>query len=114
MKLKTRSARALTDRVERAIARLAMIAANDAWHGGARALVLLKRLEGSPNYQEYREAVNASYGSSNPPTSDYVVCECPECGQVYLGESKAYDCCADTQAWLEDAYEEDEEEMEEA
>lgn len=102
MNLISRPAKDLPDRIERGIARFAMRAALDAWNGGALALVYLKRVKRSDHYYDYCAAVDASYHSSSPPTAEYVPYECPECGSVQLGASKAYACCAATEGWCDD------------
>lgn len=94
--LRSRPASELEDRNERAVARIAMVAACDAINGGARALTILRRLTRSPNYGALNDAVTASYHSSHPPTEQHKALECPECGSVWLGAEAAYACCFPT------------------
>ncbi len=78
---------------ERAICRLAMIAALDVFHGGARALVLLKRLKRSPHYMKFEAAVADSY--STDYSVNYTFWECPECGEPCFGIHNAIGHCLD-------------------
>lgn len=91
MKVVEVSWRRLTDRNERAQAKLAMIARGDCWHGGARAMVLARRLQ---NAQFDADAiVSQAYGSSTGTASDYLAYLCPECGNARLGQTDALNCC---------------------
>ena len=78
---------------ERAACKLAKIAAQDVYFGGARALVLLKRMKRSPNYSLYADAVDQCYHCDY--AHDYTAWECPECGSACFGRSAAYECCAE-------------------
>lgn len=91
--LKQASPSRLTNLDERAQAKLARIAQCDCIHGGARALVLAKRLTGS--HIDFDSVVSAAYTSSTGTASEYLPYECPECGRVCLGESAAYACCSE-------------------
>lgn len=90
---------ALYDRAERATARFARIARCDAWHGGAIAMVKLRRLKRSANYRQYDAAVSQAYASSTGTAPDYLAYECPECGSARLGQDAAYACCAEAFAF---------------
>jgi len=65
----------------------------DVYFGGARALVLLKRMKRSPNYSLYADAVDQCYHCDY--AHDYTAWECPECGSACFGRSAAYECCAE-------------------
>lgn len=93
MKLKEVSPKILTNRYERACARLARIARNDTVFGGARAMVLAKRF----NLKEVPagEIVSDVYAASNYMCGEWGVYECPECGQAYLGTKAALNCCVE-------------------
>lgn len=103
MKLIKSSYKNLENRVERAMARLAQIAWADANFGHANALVKLARLKGlkSPNLHEYEAAVNGAYSSHDGRAAAFTPYECPECGQVYLGQENALNCCAREEVWAE-------------
>lgn len=92
--LKSRPSHCLTNLHERAIAKLAMKAACDCYDGGMGALVLAKRMDRIHHTREYEDIVTANYHSSHPPVAEYTPYECPECGQVWLGEGAARLCCA--------------------
>lgn len=87
----------LDDRTQRATAKFARIARCNAVMGGASALTKLARLErmGSPNVGEYHDAVTAAYHSSTGCAHEHLAYECPECGSPCLGESAAYEHCAE-------------------
>ena len=89
-----KSAKQLYDRGERAIARMARMARMDTINGGARALVIAKRLEAMGSRQDYGEVVSWVYRHSNYSCGPYGVYECPECGSAHLGTEAAYACCA--------------------
>ena len=84
----------LQDKNDRIIAKLARIATNDTVFGGAKALVLAKRLDslGSQIDAGYivSDVYSASIGRALP---QYRPCFCPECGQAILGEDTALNCC---------------------
>lgn len=86
--------RDLMSRDDRAIARLADRATSDTIFGGARALVLAKRLDrmggGIDALGVVGDVYQASIGRALPK---YRVCKCPECGQTVLGEDAAMRCC---------------------
>lgn len=90
MKLKEVHPNKLTDKGERALAKMARIAACDTNFGGARALVLLKRLGNSQ--LPFDEVVTNTYHSNSIP-SQYVAYECPECGTVCFGDIAALKHC---------------------
>lgn len=93
------------------MARLAAIASNDTWQGGARALSLANRMPcanrdpetgrfrpGGPWILDARTAnyvVSDVYGSNDGTSSRFMAYECPECGNATLGEDAAYQCCGD-------------------
>jgi len=81
----------LTDRTERAVCRLAKIAANDVYFGGARALVLLARLERSPNYHLFNAAVTEAY--HHDYAHEHTAWRCPECDAVVFGQTAARNHC---------------------
>ena len=77
---------------ERAMAKLARIARADTFFGGARALVLLKRLQGFVA-ADYDYVVGEVYGHSNGTVCGIGFYECPECSSIVFGESDAYNHC---------------------
>ncbi len=84
----------LADRHERALAKLARIARCDAWHGGARALVLAKRLEAMGGNAQAIEAVTDAYTNGRGDATRFLAYECPECGTACAGTEAAHDHCA--------------------
>src|SRR5262245_980341 len=80
-------------RESRAIAKLARIARCDVQFGGARALVICKRLELMGSTVDYDNVVSAAYSSSTGSAREYLAFECPECGCAHLGEENALACC---------------------
>jgi hypothetical protein len=69
--------------------RLARIASNDVWQGGARALHLAKRMRRMTGNTEGEEIVSRVYTRSDGKG----VHECPECGGEYLTACEASACC---------------------
>lgn len=110
MKLKRASWQSLHDKESQQIARLAAIASNDAWQGGARALSLASRMPCAirdPETGKFlpggrweldsrtaRDVVSDVYGSHDGTSRRFMAYECPECGNATLGEDAAYQCCA--------------------
>lgn len=89
------SPRRLTDRTERAQAKLARIARGDCWHGGARALVLAKRLDRLHCSFDPLAVVSDAYSSSTGTATNYLAYLCPECGTAHLGKEAASQCCGE-------------------
>jgi hypothetical protein len=80
---------------ERACAALARIARADTIYGGARALVLARRMERRKGSQvPANEIVSAVYSASNYSCGEWGAYECPECGTAHLGTEAAYRCCS--------------------
>jgi hypothetical protein len=92
MKLKETSPKNLTNRYERACARLARIARNNTVFGGASALLIAKRCKFKIFPAD--EIVSDVYRASNYSCGKWGAYECPECGQAHLGEDSALGCCA--------------------
>lgn len=85
----------LNDRDDRTVARIASRATMDTIHGGARTMVLAKRLERMGSKLGLPGVVGAVYSASTGKAlPEYRVCMCPECGQTVLGEEAAVRCCA--------------------
>jgi hypothetical protein len=82
----------LTNRYERACARLAIIAMSDVTFGGARALRIAKRA--SLKKFPAMEIVSQAYESSTGEATSFIPYHCHECGQACLGMDAAYQCCA--------------------
>lgn len=97
MKLKECSPDELASREDRAIAKLARIARGDTVHGGAKALVLAKRLNGMNSQVPADEVVGEVYSLSNYTCGRFGAYECPECGSAHLGTEAAYACCAESE-----------------
>ena len=93
MKLKEANPSLLLDRSQRAEAKLARIARCDTVNGGARALVLAKRLRSMGSSLDAEGIVGDVYCASNYSCGDHGAYECPECGGVHLGTEAAYRCC---------------------
>lgn len=104
MKLKTASYKRLHDHEERSIAHMAGRARADTIWGGAKAMMFERRLSAMGSRIDYGSIISdvycASTGNWHPQHEAW---ECPECGQAYLGQEKAYACC---QQQLEDEPEE--------
>ena len=95
MRIKQVSWKELSNPQDRACAKLALIAVCDTVHGGARAMVLEKRLLAMGSSLPAREIVGDVYAASNwTVTSQWGAYACPECGQAHLGEERALECCA--------------------
>lgn len=101
--------RDLADATERQIARLANIASNDCWQGGARALTLADRMPcisvdsdgmtDGPNWtldsRTAHDVVSSVYSSNDGTSRQYMAFACPECGRACLGIDAAYACCSE-------------------
>jgi len=96
MKLIEANPSELTDRSERATAKLARIARGNTYLGGASALVIAKRLERMGCKFPALECVSDIYSRSNGSLGEYGAYKCPECGCVHLGQSAALNCCAES------------------
>ena len=96
MRLKETNPNNLTNRNERASARLARIARGDTYFGGASALVIAKRA--NKKLFPAEEIVADVYHGRE---SKWMAYECPECGQAHLGEESAIGCCAFAEEWAE-------------
>jgi hypothetical protein len=84
----------LQDRDDRTIAQLAKQATIDTLFGGARALVLAKRLDRMGSPVNCEGVVGDVYSASTGRTpADYTATVCPECGTVVLGEETAIQHC---------------------
>jgi len=89
---------------ERAMARLARIARADTYFGGARALVLLKRLSRSVA-ADYDHVVSDVYGRSDYTVAGHGFYECPECGSAHYGEDAAWECCqVEWEPWMAEGF----------
>ena len=95
MKTQIVSFKKLANREDRATAKLALIARNDTIYGGARAKTLAARLNRIGSNIPADDVVSEVYSLSNYTCGRFSVCECPECGQVYLGADAAAECCAE-------------------
>lgn len=93
MKLREANPSKLYDRHDRACAKLARIARGDTIHGGARAMVLAKRLEAMGSKVPADQIVGDVYSASNYSCGEWGSYECPECGSAHLGQSAALACC---------------------
>lgn len=88
----------LTNRQERAVARLAAMARQDTITGSASALIVAKRADRLKFYSCGRTALEvvsivytSSLGRIHPALEAW---ECPECGSARLGQDEALACCA--------------------
>jgi len=92
MKLKECSPKLLSDGSERAQAKLARIARWDCINGGARALVLAKRMTRA-QFDAYA-VVSSAYTAYDGYATDYLAYECPECGCPVIGSDNALGHCS--------------------
>lgn len=99
--MKLKEAKNLSDltRDERATVKLARIARRDTIHGGARALVIAKRMNRAKI--DANAIVSDVYHGSNYSLGEHGAYECPECGCVHLGTEAAFNCCANQENWAE-------------
>lgn len=84
----------LYDRGERALAKLARIARNDVYFGGAKSVVIADRLVAMGSQLPLHDVVGEAYSSSIGTASGFMAYACPECGNPCLGEEAAYACCS--------------------
>ena len=84
----------LYDRGERALAKLARIARNDVYFGGAKAAVIADRLVNMGSQLALHDVVQEAYCSSNGIARNFQAYACPECGSSCFGEEAAYSCCS--------------------
>ena len=97
MRLKPCSYQRLYDHNERTTAHLAAIARADTIWGGARAMVLARRMDAMGCKIDADAVVGDVYSRSTGQWShDLEAWECPECGQACLGQDKAFECCSKT------------------
>ena len=83
----------LTQR-EKAIDRLARQARVDTIHGGWRALMLARRMDGISPDADYMGVVGDVYSASTGKRStQWEAWDCLECGSVCLGMEAANACC---------------------
>ena len=101
VKLKRAKWHDLFDVEERQVARLASIASNDAWFGGARALRIAQltpcKADGflwTLDSRTAHDVVSSVYTSTNGTSQRFMAYECPECGCAHLGYERAAECCA--------------------
>ena len=84
---------------ERACAKLAQIARHDTIFGGARALVLAKRMDARKGATVPANGIVSDvYAASNYSCGEWGAYACPECGQSHLGTEAAYRCCQEPEA----------------
>ena len=91
---KPASYRRLHDRQDRAVAHMAAQARIDTLYGGAKAIVINKRIVkmgGEDLDHVISDVYSASTGSRHRELEGW---ECPECGCAHLGQDAAYKCCA--------------------
>lgn len=93
MKLREANPNQLSDREQRACAKLARIARGDTIFGGAKAMVIAKRARNMHCQFPALNVVSDVYSASNYSCGDWGAYECPECGQAHLGTEAAYACC---------------------
>lgn len=84
----------LSDRGERALAKLARIARFDVNFGGAKALVIADRLAKMGSTLDAHTVVGEAYCSSTGTARDFTAYACPECGSPCFGEDAAFICCS--------------------
>jgi len=94
MHLKATHWKSLPNRDDRLIARIAAKARCDTIWGGCKAMFLAKKLNSFKHGSDLRWVVSQVYaestGSHNLALEAW---ECPECGQAYLGQERAWECC---------------------
>jgi len=95
MKLKEAHPSKLSDRNERAEAKLARIARANTYFGGASALVIAARMVRMGSAIDAEGIVGDIYSASNGSLGEHGAYECPECGSVHLGTQRALACCAE-------------------
>lgn len=84
----------LTDRDDRALAKLACIARCDVYFGGCRAVTIARRLDAMGSQLPVHDVIIQAYHSHDGTARDFLPFACPECGTVHLGQDAAYSCCA--------------------
>ena len=90
----------LTNRSERTRAHFAALARANTIHGGATALTLAKRAERMGRKNDPVSVVSDVYSSSTGRHHhEHEARECRECGQSYLGQDAAQQCCAAPAEW---------------
>lgn len=103
----------LADPTEQQIARLAIIASTDCWHGGVRALTLAKRMpckmrdhfgrfvggHWTLDKETAKSVVSSVYTSNDGTSRQYMAFACPECGNARLGIDAAYACCSNREGF---------------
>ena len=97
MRLKPARWSELHSRDERTVARIERIARNDTIWGGAKAMVLSKRLADMGGQDVGWVVASVYCASTGKPHPDYSAWECPECGSAHLGQENAYKCCQNTE-----------------
>jgi hypothetical protein len=94
--LKPRGWKSLPHRDDRIVARIACRARWDTINGGAEALALVARLPRLDRKLSLSSVVSEVYRlSSGKFHRELEAWECPECGQAYLGQTLAFECCSD-------------------
>lgn len=93
MKLKETHPKNLTNRHNRACAKLARIARANTYFGGASAIVVAKRLKAMGSDVPGDEIVSDIYSKSNLDLGEWGAYECPECGNAVMGKQNAINCC---------------------
>jgi len=94
MQIKEGKINDITDRKDRATAKLARMARNDCVFGGAKALVIADRLNNMNSEIDAQQIVSDVYTTCDGLTpAQYRPSICPECGQTQLGEDAALNCC---------------------
>lgn len=81
------------NRDARSLAHMAALAWHDVQFGGARALVMARRLESMGSDLDYDAVVSDAYTSSDGVSRRFAAFECDECGQTHGGVEAASDCC---------------------
>lgn len=75
------------------MAHMAVVAMNDCWNGGAKAMVLARRLANMGSKIDYDAIVGDAYANSRGMARNYLPYECQECGCIHLGIDAANECC---------------------
>ena len=93
MRIKETNPNNIFDIEQRAYAKLARIARCDVHFGGAKAMVLARRMEAINPLNDAMSVVSQAYASSTGNAEDYLSYECPECGSPCAGIENALQCC---------------------
>lgn len=82
-------------REDRLTARIAAIARADTITGGARASWLAEKLLKIGGTDLRGVVADVYCASTGRASTEHEAWQCPECGQPHLGQTRAFECCAE-------------------